>query len=289
MGPGGFDREWGPLASLTSFEEDAMDLDGFERFEFERDGKTKPVYRRGRGPGVILMHELPGMVPECIDLARAIAAAGYTVFMPLFFGRPGQRPKMIASTATVCLSREFTALSRGRTSPITGWLRALARLARQEAGGPSVGAIGMCLTGGLALALLLEEDVAAPVLCQPVLPIVFPWSGAAQRADLGLDPDHLEAIRARVEREDIPLLGFRFAGDWLCPQERFARLRQEFGDRFLEHQMPGDGHALLTQHYGRLSEEDQEAVWRTLIGFLNDRLKGGQGTIPPKPAPARDR
>jgi dienelactone hydrolase len=262
-----------------------MDLDGFERFDFERDGQTKPVYRRGQGPGVILMHELPGLVPECIELARAIAAAGYTVYMPLFFGSPGQRPKMASSLVTVCLSRESTMLSRGQTSPIATWLRALARHAHEEAGGPSVGAIGMCLTGGLALALLLEQDVTAPVLCQPVLPLVFPWSRSATRADLGLDADDLSRVKGRVNREDLPLLGFRFEGDRFCPKERFARLRQEFGDHFLEHQLPGDDHAILTLHFRRLSPEDQDAVWRTLIGFLNDRLKGGQGLIPPKPAP----
>jgi dienelactone hydrolase len=265
-----------------------MDLDGFDRFEFGKDRTTKPVYRRGQGPGVILMHELPGMIPECIELARAIAAAGYAVYMPLFFGRPGQRPQMVAPMARICLSREFTALHRGRTSPITVWLRALAALVRGETGGSPVGAIGMCLTGGFALAMLLNEGVnegvAAPVLCQPSLPFSFPWCVKATKADLGIDPDQLDHIKDRVDREHIPVLGFRFKGDWLCARERFARLREEFGDRFLEHQLPGNSHAVLTLHFRRLSAEDQDAVWRTLIGFLNDRLKGGQGVIPPKPA-----
>jgi dienelactone hydrolase len=261
-----------------------MDLDGFERFDFARDGRTKPVYRRGQGPGVLLMHELPGMVPECVELARAIAAAGFSVYMPLFFGRPGQRPKLLSSMARVCLSREFLLLGRGRTSPIVSWLRALARHVRQEAGGPAVGAIGMCLTGGFALALLLEQDVTAPVVCQPALPIVFPWSGTATREDLGLDPEHLARVRGRVEGEALPVLGFRFAGDPICPKERFARLRREFGDRFLEHQPPGNEHAVLTLHFRRLSASDQDAVWGALIGFLNDRLKGGPGPLPPKPA-----
>jgi dienelactone hydrolase len=264
-----------------------MELDGFERFEFEKDGTTKPVYRRGQGPGVILMHELPGMIPECIELARAIAAAGYAVYMPLFFGRPGQRPQMVAPMARICLSREFTALHRGRTSPITVWLRALAAFVGQETGGAPVGAIGMCMTGGFALAMLLDEGVAAPVICQPALPIAFPWSGEATRADLGIDPDQLDRIKDRVDREAIPLLGFRFEGDPICPKERFARLRREFGDHFREHQLPGDAHAILTVHFRRLSEQDQDAVWGTLIGFLNDRLKGGQGVIPPKPAVPR--
>jgi dienelactone hydrolase len=276
-------REDRPAWDSTDEEGTLERLDGFDSFPFE--GKTD--YRRGQGPGVIVMHELPGMIPECIELARAIAAAGYAVYLPLFFGRPGQPPAMLGPLARICLSREFTALRRGRSSPITAWLRALARFVREETGGGSVGVIGMCLTGGFALAMLLDEAVAAPVVCQPSLPLVFPWSGPATRSDLGIDPEELARIKDRVARESIPVLGFRFESDPICPRERMVRLRQELGDQFLEHELPGDGHAVLTLHFRRLRPEDQDAVWRTLLGFLNDRLKAGQGLIPPTPAMPR--
>jgi len=46
-----------------------MRLDGDHCFEFEHDGITHPVYRDGSGPGVLVMHEMPGMTPKCLELA----------------------------------------------------------------------------------------------------------------------------------------------------------------------------------------------------------------------------
>ena len=67
-------------------------LDGFEVSEFTDETITHPVYVRGSGPGVLLLHELPGMVPQCVELARLIAQRGFTVFMPLLFGEAGAPP-----------------------------------------------------------------------------------------------------------------------------------------------------------------------------------------------------
>ena len=63
------------------------------------------------------MHELPGMNPPCIDLAEEIATAGFTVYLPLLFGRPGQDRGMLPMFR-VCVRREFHLLAAGRRSPI---------------------------------------------------------------------------------------------------------------------------------------------------------------------------
>lgn len=42
-----------------------MLLEGYERFQFEHDGIRHDVFSRGPGPGVLIMHELPGMTPSC--------------------------------------------------------------------------------------------------------------------------------------------------------------------------------------------------------------------------------
>lgn len=264
-------------------------LPGFDSFEFESNGMKKPVYRRGLGdgPGVIVMHELPGMVPECVALAEAIASAGYAVYMPLFFGKPGQKAAVVRSTLKLCVMRESALWRGGTKSPITDWLRGLARRVRDETGGGRVGAIGMCLTGGFALAMLLEDGVDAPVLAEPSLPFVVPLvSGAATRADLGLSPEEWAGAKRRVERDGVPVLGFRFEGDSICPKERFEALRREFGDQFRGHEIAGNLHSVLTSDFRRMSAPDQDMVWTRLISFLNERLKEGQGTIPPKPSVA---
>ena len=53
-----------------------------------------------------------------------------------------------------CVSAEFRAFAANESSPVTHWLRALARLAHEECGGLGVGAIGMCFTGNFALTML---------------------------------------------------------------------------------------------------------------------------------------
>ena len=165
------------------------------RGEHTADGTTHPTYRRGTGPGVIVIHEIPGLTPEVIGFAEEVVAAGFTVVMPHLFGRPEapMGPVSVGRTlAQVCVSREFTKLATGETTPVAGWLRSLARELHAELGGPGVGALGMCFTGGFALAMMVDAAVAAPVLAQPSLPFAV---GPEARRDLNLSPADLAAVR----------------------------------------------------------------------------------------------
>lgn len=158
-------------------------LDGFSVTGFGHEGVTRAVYRAGSGPGVLLMHEIPGITPPVIRLARALCDAGFTVAMPHLFGTPGKPwslPYTWASLAKVCVRREFRVLASERSSPITRWLRALAGALDRELGGGGIGALGLCLTGNFALALMLDDAVVAPVLAQPSLPL-FTGASAARR------------------------------------------------------------------------------------------------------------
>lgn len=137
------------------------------------------------------------------------------------------------------MSREFHLLARARTSPLLPGLRDLARRVHAEQGGPGVGVVGMCLTGGFALATMVEPAVVAPVLAQPTLPLPL---GRARAADLGLDPDDLAVARARA---DCEVLGLRYRGDRMTGT-RFATLHRELGKRFLAVELDGPGHAALT-------------------------------------------
>ena len=251
-----------------------QELDGFEEFSFDTDrsdragGAYRTVYRRGQGPAVVLMHELPGMTPECVDLGRRLADEGFTVYMPLLFGEPmsnyGTFPLLWR-----CVWKEFNLLRAQAKSPATDWLRALARQAHAEQGGKGVGAIGMCLTGGYALSMMLDAEMIAPVLSQPSMPIA-PWN----KALLGVTGEELRNAARRSKSEGIPLLGFRFEGDPLCPTERFRTLEKEFDGRFRPVVLPGKGHSVLTQNFKDLDADDRAKVWGALVGFLNERLKG---------------
>ena len=70
----------GPMATLDSWTRDLHEGD---------DGTTRPIYTRGSGPGVIVIHELPGMTPDVVAFGEDVVAAGFTVVMPVLFGNPG--------------------------------------------------------------------------------------------------------------------------------------------------------------------------------------------------------
>lgn len=208
-------------------------LDDFTTDTFTWDGQARRVYRRGSGPGVVVITEVPGITPQVADFARHVVAAGFTVALPDLFGEAGRpmSPLYTGGTmARVCVSQEFTMFARRTASPITRWLRALGRDLHERAGGPGIGAIGMCLTGGFALAMAVDPVLLAPVLSQPSLPLpVTP----GLRQDLGISDDDLATVRQRCRDEGLCILGLRFRGDRLSPGARFRRLEREFGDNFV--------------------------------------------------------
>lgn len=238
-------------------------LHGWTRAAYEADGRSYDTYRRGTGPGVIVIHEIPGMTPEVIGFAQEVVDAGFTVVLPHLFGDPG-RPLSARYAASVlprvCVSKEFTTFATGRTSPIAGWLRALSRSVHEELGGSGVGVVGMCFTGGFALAMMVDASVAAPVLAQPSLP--FPV-GARRGADLGLSPADLEVVKARAAA-GCPVLGLQYQGD-RATGTRFATLKRELGAAFTAVEFPGSRHSTLTAH------RQQEGV-DAVLHFLDERL-----------------
>jgi dienelactone hydrolase len=221
------------------------DLHDFETTTFTHDGKTRTVFRTGTGPAVIVMTEMPGISPKVLDFARRIAAIGCTAVVPHLFGEPGRdaeahgRTGMItyslSSMVPVCVSREFTVLATGKTSPVISWLRALAAAEHDRCGGPGVGAVGMCFTGGFALAMSVDERMLAPVLSQPSLPFSVTKK---HKAAIDISPADLDVVKGRCAAEGLQVMGLRFKGDSFVPAERFEFLRQQLGDAFGAHRAP---------------------------------------------------
>jgi dienelactone hydrolase len=238
-------------------------LDSWTAGEHTADGVTHPTYRKGSGPGVIVIHEIPGITPDVIAFAQEVVDAGYTVVMPHLFGtaeRPMSLPYIGSVFPKVCVSKEFTTMATGQTSPVAGWLRSLARSLHGEIGGPGVGALGMCFTGGFALAMMVDTAVVAPVLAQPSLP--FPV-GKKRAADLNLSPADLSAVKERVAG-GCQVLGLRYRKD-AAVGTRFETLTQELGDGFIRVEFDGKGHSTLTEH------RQQEGV-DGVLAFLDDKL-----------------
>jgi dienelactone hydrolase len=211
-------------------------LDDFERRSFTLHGDTKVVYVAGTGPGVIVMAEMPGISPHIARFSRWVRDAGFTVYMPSLFGRDGAFPEAVEGEAIArraCISAEFRALAANESSPVTRWLRALAKFVHERCGGRGVGAIGMCFTGNFALTMMLEPALLAPVMCQPALPLNDP-------AGLEIAPDELVAVRRRLVRDDLTVLGYRFEGDRFCTAQRFAAYAAALGDRFVAKVLPAE-------------------------------------------------
>jgi dienelactone hydrolase len=209
-------------------------LEDFDPREVTLEGVTKVVHVAGTGAAVIVMTEMPGISPHVARFGRWVRDAGFTVYMPSLFGRDGAVARVQEGTATfrrACVSAEFRAFAANESSPVTVWLRSLARLAHEECGGPGVGAIGMCFTGNFALTMMLERSMLAPVLSQPSLPLDDP-------AGLEIAPEELAAVRGRLERDDLTVMGYRFEGDRFCRAQRFAAYSEALGERFIARVLP---------------------------------------------------
>ncbi|MFC0844224.1 dienelactone hydrolase family protein [Streptomyces noboritoensis] len=248
------------------------------------DGTVKKVYVAGTGPAVVLMPEMPGISPDVLRLARWVRDAGFTVHVPSLFGTDGAYPTAEEGREVVrraCVSAEFRAFAGGGTSPVTAWLRGLARRAHAECGGPGVGAIGLCFTGNFALTMALEPAVIAPVINHPSLPLDDP-------AGLELGDEDARAVRDRIARDGLKVLAYRFDDDRWCTGQRFAAYRKLLGDAFdgrvltgsrantnpppFFADVVGSPHSVVTAHL--VDEEGHPTVQARdeILAFLTDRL-----------------
>jgi dienelactone hydrolase len=255
-------------------------LEDFEARGLSFLGKTKTVFVSGQGPAVIVMAEMPGIHPHVSRFARWVREAGFTVWMPSLFGAPGRAisiPRGVGTLLRACISREFRAFAANESGPVVDWLRALAAHAHPLCGGRGVGAIGMCFTGNFALSMMLEPALLAPVLSQPSLPLLQP-------AGMHISPEELAGVKARMEREDLNVLAYRFAGDPFCRAERFAAYQQALGDRFVARVLPDEAanreglgartkpHSVVTVHLVDRAGEPTRAALDEILGFFRQRL-----------------
>ncbi|NNC13920.1 dienelactone hydrolase [Planctomonas sp. JC2975] len=257
-------------------------LDGWIRHPFTGGGLTYDCFEKGSGAGVVLIPEAPGITPEVLGLADHLVGEGFTVVIPSPFGEPGREPTIGYTMRTVvrlCVSAEMRAFARNAHRPITDFLRAVAADLATRTPGRGVGVIGMCFTGGFALATATDDAVLAPVLAEPAVP--FPVS-AQRRADAGVGPDELERVAARARDDGLCVLGLRFSRDVSAPVARFATLRERLGDAFEVIELdssPGnpDGysgraHSVLTTEVRETPPNSAFAARRRVVEFLRERI-----------------
>jgi dienelactone hydrolase len=265
-------------------------LADFDRDTFTHDGKTRTIFRKGTGPAVIVIAEIPGITPKVAGFARKVADIGCTAVMPHLFGDPGKDPNtsaangipyMLSSIVPSCISREFTVLATGKSSPVVEWLRALAGAEHARCGGPGVGAIGMCFTGGFALAMATHPSLLAPVLSQPSLPFA---ANKASARNIDISPAELAVVKDRCAAEGLTVLGMRFKSDRAVPAARFEFLREQLGDAFVAIELDDADanpdskmkpHSVVTEHLLDREGSGTRAALDAVLDLFRRRLLTG--------------
>ena len=260
----------------------AADLTGWTCEPFSAAGFTHDVYRKGEGPGVVLIPEMPGVHPGVLALGNHLVDNGFTVVIPSLYGTPGaaaQRPGMVLDLARGCVAKEFAAFATNKERPVSHYLRALARDLKAKTGGKGVGVIGQCFSGGFALAAAVDDSVLAPVLSQPSVPIGL---SAKHKRDPGLSEGELKVIEKRAAEDGLCALALRFSGDPLAPAERFKTLKDRLGDAFEVIELDSskgnkDGfgrmaHSVLTLEVREVENQPAYEARKRVVQFLKERL-----------------
>ena len=262
-------------------------LAGWKKAPFTGAGVTYDCYEKGSGPGVVLIPEIPGITPQVLGLADHLVERGFTVVIPSPFGEPG-RPistgYLLRVVSRLCVSSEFRAFATNVHRPITDYLRAVASdlSARTPAGG--VGVIGMCFTGGFALAAAIDDTVFASVLSQPAVP--FPVGGA-RMIDPGVSVDEFNRIADRANGGEVCALGLRFSEDSSVPKGRFNTIKRRLGDAFEIIELdssPGNAagfkksaHSVLTNEVRERAGHPAFEARERVVAFLKERLPVVEG------------
>jgi dienelactone hydrolase len=162
---------------------------------------------------------------------------------------------------------------------VTDYLLELARAEAAASGRSKVGVIGMCLTGGFALAMAIDPVVGVTVVSQPALPFaVGPMKLIpGQAADLGLsDADHRRLLDRKGDPE-FCVRALRYETDSIAPRARVERIRDELGPAATLTWIPGRGHPVLsnatdgTPHASVRRELD--GALASVIATLEERLR----------------
>ncbi|HEY4268941.1 MAG TPA: dienelactone hydrolase family protein [Galbitalea sp.] len=181
--------------------------------------------------------------------------------------------------ARLCVSSEFRAFAVGVHRPITDFLRAVAADLASRTPGRGVGVIGMCFTGGFALAVAVDDSVLASVLSQPAVP--FPIS-RARRLDSGMSAAEFDRVTERASTGEVCALGLRFSEDFSAPRARFDTIKKRLGDKFEIIELDSskgnpDGyssgaHSVLTSEVRENAANSAYRARERVVAFLHEHI-----------------
>ncbi len=226
------------------------------------DGTTKPP--------VLLLHELTGLSPGTLAYAEELSKE-FTVYVPLLFGEQGKL-SLVSGLRAYWFRGLFEFFPAGEwgipsegSAPIVNWLRGVV----QQIGGrhqhQRMGIIGNCMTGPIPLALLDSQQVHAVVIAQPALPMRFWWYTDEDKASLGITESDLQ----KAKESTAMIYGLRFETDCIAHPEKHRTLRDTFGTRFINGEIPAKAYQI---------EGKRVNAHSTLIGGWKEHDKAGQSS-----------
>lgn len=221
---------------------------------FPSNGSTGSGYlavpEGGSGPGVVVIQEWWGLNDQIKDVCDRAAADGFVALAPdLYRGAQTTEPD---EAAKLMMALNIQQAARDMTGAIDA-LRSHDAVASQ-----TVGVVGFCMGGGLALwlATLRPDEVGA------VAPYygVIPWPAA--------QPDY-SRLRA-------PVQGHYAENDDFAGPEEVQKLRDELeglGKSVEIFVYPGVEHAFTNHHRPEVFHEDHsEAAWARTVEFLREHV-----------------
>jgi carboxymethylenebutenolidase len=175
---------------------------------------ARPPAGEGPWPGVVVIHEVFGLIDDIREHTTRIAAAGYLAVAPdLFRGRAAAR----------CMLGTFRALSAGRGRQFDDIDAVRRELAAREDCTGRVGVIGFCMGGGFALIMAARGfDASAPNYAhlpkdldgalQGACPIVASYGGRDRslRGTAGTLEAALERVGVEHDVKEYPDAGHSF-------------------------------------------------------------------------------
>jgi dienelactone hydrolase len=249
-------------------------------------GKTRTVYHMGKtGPGVLLTHETPGITPQVLRLAKLLTVRGFRVALPSLFGTDGEEGTQLLDgemLLRMCVSAEFAVFASNGSSPVVNWLRDFGKSYAATTGGP-IGAIGLCITGGFALSLVVGTNglVRAPVMSEPSLPFPLPFTHNQSAIHLTVDE------QASLRTSPPPCVALRFTGDYRCKRERFDAYQELLGDKLMRIEIPSpdppfnitaDAHSVLTNELSDVGGHPTWTAFERVVTFLTATLSANNKT-----------
>lgn len=236
-----------------------------ERVDIRTADGTMPTFvvrptHGGPYPVVLYLMDAPGIRPALMDMASRLASAGYHVMVPYLYYRGAPLQRWDVEDADMHQRTELM----GSVDPtnILGDARALLDHAASDpsAGDGPVGAVGFCMSGGLAISIAraMPERVAAAASIH----------GAWLVRD-GEDSPHrgLESVRGEIHLAWC-------ADDPTAPEEEMHTMEAALRDAGVTHTLDFHTDALhgFAPAGSRYQREASELHWERVHSLLRRRL-----------------